>query len=169
MYNRAEEKAMKEMRICSGEKRNRCEIHCRNCHSSGGGSFWNLVARQAQKDKQEEARLENEAIRAIYVEAGDILKEMVFVDMDKKTVFKAAIPKEGIYNKNDKLIAGDTLENGDMVKIYGDRNMTRSIPAQYPGITKMKRNGRASLEELQPYLEIANELLCGDSEEEDKK
>ena len=80
-----------------------------------GGSFWNLVARQAQKDKQEEARLENEAIRAIYVEAGDILKEM------------------------------------------------------YPGITKMKRNGRASLEELQPYLEIANELLCGDSEEEDKK
>ena len=120
-----------------------------------GGSFW--------KDKQEEARLENEAIRAIYVEAGDILKEMVFVDMDKKTVFKAAIPKEGIYNKNDKLIAGDTLENGDMVKIYGDGNMTRSIPAQYPGITKMK------LEELQPYLEIANELLCGDSEEEDKK
>ena len=51
------------------------------------------------------------------MEAGDILKEMVFVDMDKKTVFKAAIPKEGIYNKNDKLIAGDTLENGDMVKI----------------------------------------------------
>ena len=164
---------MKEMRICSGEKRNRCKIHCRNCHSSG--DLWRsrrLVLEsgcQTGTERQEEARLENEAIRAIYVEAGDILKEMVFVDMDKKTVFKAAIPKEGIYNKNDKLIAGDTLENGDMVKIYGDRNMTRSIPAQYPGITKMKRNGRASLEELQPYLEIANELLCGDSEEEDKK
>ena len=61
------------------------------------------------------------------------------------------------------------MDIANMVKIYGDRNMTRSIPAQYPGITKMKRNGRASLEELQPYLEIANELLCGDSEEEDKK
>ncbi len=132
-----------------------------------GGSFWNLVARQAEKDKQEEARLEKEAIRAIYVEAGDVLKEMVFVDMDKKTVFKAAVPKEGIYNRNDKLIAGDILENGDMVKIYGDGNMTKSIPAQYPGVTKMKRNGRAALDELQPYLEIANELLCGDSEEED--
>lgn len=132
-----------------------------------GGSFWNLVARQAEKDKQEEARLEKEAIRAIYVEAGDVLKEMVFVDMDKKTVFKAAVPKEGIYNRNDKLIAEDTLENGDMVKIYGDGNMTKSIPAQYPGVTKMKRNGRAALDELQPYLEIANELLCGDSEEED--
>lgn len=132
-----------------------------------GGSFWNLVARQAEKDKQEEARLEKEAIRAIYVEAGDVLKEMVFVDMDKKTVFKAAVPKEGIYNRNDKLIAGDILENGDMVKIYGDGNMTKSIPAQYPGVTKMKRNGRAALDELQPYLEIANELLCGDSEEKD--
>ena len=103
------------------------------------------------------------------MEAGDVLKEMVFVDMDKKTVFKADIPKEGIYNRNDKLIAGDTLENGDMVKIYGDGNMTKSIPADYPGVTKMKRNGRAALEELQPYLEIANELLCGDNEEDDKK
>ena len=119
-----------------------------------GGSFWNLVARQAEKDKQE---------------AGDLLKEMVFVDMEKKTVFKADIPKEGIYNRNDKLIAGDTLENGDMVKIYGDGIMTRSIPAQYPGVTKMKRNGRATLEELQPYLEIANGLLSGDSEEEDER
>ena len=134
-----------------------------------GGSFWNLVARQAEKDRQEEVRLENEAIRAIYVETGDVLKKMVFVDMDNKTVFKASIPKDGIYNRNDKLIAGDTLENGDMVKIYGDGNMTRSIPAQYAGVTKMKRNGRATLEELQPYLEIANELLCGDSEEEDRK
>ena len=134
-----------------------------------GGSFWSLVAKQAEKDKQEEARLEQEAIRAIYVETGDVLKEMVFVDMDKKTVFKADIPKKGIYNRNDKLIAGDTLENGDMVKIYGDGNMTKSIPADYPGVTKMKRNGRAALEELQPYLEIANELLCGDNEEDDKK
>ena len=117
-----------------------------------GGSFWNLVAKQAEKDKQEEARLEQEAIRAIYVEAGDVLKEMVFVDMDKKTVFKADIPKEGIYNRNDKLIAGDTLENGDMVKVYGDGNMTKSIPASYPGVTKMKRNGRATLEELQPAV-----------------
>lgn len=56
-----------------------------------------------------------------------------------------------------------------MVKVYGDGNMTKSIPASYPGVTKMKRNGRATLEELQPYLEIANGLLCGDSEEEDKK
>lgn len=133
-----------------------------------GGSFWNMVARQAEKDRQEEARLDQEAIRAICVEVGDILKSMVFVDMDKKTVFSAEVPKEGIYNQKDVLIAGDSLVNGDMVKIYGDGNMTRSIPAQYPDVTKMKRIGRATLEELQPYLEIANELLYGDSKEDDK-
>ena len=133
-----------------------------------GGSFWNMVARQAEKDRQEEVRLDQEAIRAICVEVGDILKSMVFVDMDKKTVFSAEVPKKGIYNQKDVLIAGDTLVNGDMVKIYGDGNMTRSIPAQYPEVTKMKRIGRATLEELQPYLDIANELLYGDSKEDDK-
>lgn len=133
-----------------------------------GGSFWNMVARQAEKDRQEEARLDQEAIRAICVEVGDILKTMVFVDMDKKTVFSAEVPKEGIYNQKGALIAGDTLVNGDMVKIYGDGNMTRSIPAQYPDVTKMKRIGRATLEELQPYLEIAKEILYGDSKEDDK-
>lgn len=133
-----------------------------------GGSFWNMVARQAEKDRQEDARLDQEAIRAICVEVGDILKTMVFVDMDKKTVFSAEVPKEGIYNQKGALIAGDTLVNGDMVKIYGDGNMTRSIPAQYPDVTKMKRIGRATLEELQPYLEIAKELLYGDGKEDDK-
>ena len=133
-----------------------------------GGSFWNMVARQAEKDRQEEARLDQEAIRAICVEVGDMLKTMVFVDMDKKTVFSAEVPKEGIYNQKGALIAGDTLVNGDMVKIYGDGNMTRSIPAQYPDVTKMKRIGRATLEELQPYLEIAKELLYGDGKEDDK-
>lgn len=64
-----------------------------------GGSFWNLVARQAQKDKQEEARLENEAIRAIYVEAGDILKEMVFVDMDKKLFSRQRFPRKEFITK----------------------------------------------------------------------
>lgn len=123
-----------------------------------GSSFWKVVARQAEKDRAEEARQEEEALHAICVEAGDILKEQVFVDMDTKTVFKADIPKEGIYNRNDKLISGDVLENGDMVKIYGDNRMTRSIPAQYPGVSKMKRMGRATLEELEPYLEIVKEI-----------
>ena len=124
------------------------------------GSFWKVVSMQAAKDKEDEARQEQEAIRAICVEAGDGLKEQVFVDMTTKTVFKADIPSEGIYNRNGKLIQGDVLENGDMVKIYGDSVMTRSIPAQYPGVTKMQRMGRATLEEAQPYQQIVDDLMA---------
>ena len=124
------------------------------------GSFWKVVSMQAAKDKEDAARQEQEAIRAICVEAGDGLKEQVFVDMTTKTVFKADIPSEGIYNRNGKLVQGDVLENGDMVKIYGDSVMARSIPAQYPGVTKMQRMGRATLEEAQPYQQIVDDLMA---------
>lgn len=124
-----------------------------------GGGFWKMVAEQAELVKEEERRLEEEAITAIYVEAGEFLKQGYFVDMNAKTVFTGTIPKEGIYNREGTLIPGDVLENGDMVKIYGDGKITRSLPGEYPNITKMQRNGRASLEELQPFLELAEEAL----------
>lgn len=124
-----------------------------------GGSFWKVVAMQAEKDRQEEAKVESEAISAICVETGDILKELVFVDMETKTIFRAKVPKEGIYNRNDKLIEGDVLDNGDMVKIYGDGIMTRSLPAEYPGVIKMKRIGRATLEEADEYTKFVDETL----------
>ena len=109
------------------------------------GSFWKVVSMQAAKDKEDEARQEQEAIRAICIEAGDGLKEQVFVDMTTKTVFKADIPSEGIYNRNGKLVQGDVLENGDMVKIYGDSVMTRSIPAQYSRSYKNAEDGTGQL------------------------
>ncbi len=124
-----------------------------------GGSFWSVVQKQAQKDMEEEARMEAEAISAIYLETGELLKQPVFVDMKSKTVFTADVPKEGIYNKKGTLISGDILENGDEVKIYGDNGMTRSIPAQYPGVTKMQRIGRASLEKTQEYLQLVDEIM----------
>ncbi|MDO5134771.1 MAG: hypothetical protein Q4D55_01855 [Eubacteriales bacterium] len=127
-----------------------------------GAGFWRVVALQAQRDQQEEARQEEEAIRAICVEAGGFLKQQVFVDMETKTVFRAELPREGIYNREGRLIEGDVLENGDMVRIYGDGILTRSVPADYPGVTKMKRMGRATLEEAQPYQKLADEVLGGD-------
>lgn len=124
-----------------------------------GGSFWNVVATQAEKDRQEEERIEASAIYAIYLETGEILKQPVFVDMENKTIFTATIPTEGIYNKKGKLISDDVLEVGDEVKIYGDNIMTLSIPAQYPGVTKMQRIGRASLEETEEYLKLVDESM----------
>ena len=121
------------------------------------GFFWTTVADQAALVKEEEAKMEENAIHAIYVQTGDILKESYFVDMNTHIVFTASIPDKGIYNKKGKLIEGDVLERGDMVKIYGDGAMTMSIPSQYPGVTKMQRTGRATLEETEEYEKIAAE------------
>ena len=45
------------------------------------------------------------------------------------------------------------------VKIYGDGIMLESFPGQYPGVTKIQRTGRASLEETQEYEDKVNELM----------
>lgn len=124
-----------------------------------GCSFWKVVALQAERDREEEARIEEMAISAIYVEAGEYLKQPLFVDMDTNAVFTAPIPEEGIHNKKGTLIRDDVLENGDKVKIYGDGAITRSIPGKYPGVTKMQRIGRASLEETDEYLKLVNEMF----------
>lgn len=126
--------------------------------------FWTTVANEADKVKEEEARQEELAISAIYLEYGEFLKEPLFVDMDNQTIFTADIPKEGIYNKKGTLISGDVLEVGDMVKIYGDGIMGMSFPGVYPGVTKMQRIGRASLEETQEYLDLLESSMKGTEE-----
>ena len=75
------------------------------------------------------------------------------------TIFDAKVPAEGIYNKKGKLISDDVLENGDKVKIYGDGIMLKSFPGQYPGVTKIQRTGRASLEETQEYEDLVNGMM----------
>lgn len=122
-----------------------------------GGSFWSLVGEQAQKVKEEEARAEEMAVSAIYIETGELLKQQLFVDMETKMVFTADIPRDGIYNKKGKLIPEDVLEDGDMVKIYGDGRITRSLPGIYANVTKMQRIGRADLEETESYKKIVEE------------
>lgn len=124
-----------------------------------GGGFWGTVADQAEQMEQEEARQEETAVTAMYVETGELLYGSVFVDMENQTVFTAEVPKEGIYNKNNKLEADGILEHGDIVKIYGDGAMTMSIPAQYPGVTKMQVIRRGNTKEMAACEETAAEVL----------
>ena len=69
------------------------------------------------------------------------------------------VSPETIYNKKGKLISDDVLENGEKVKIYGDGIMLESFPGQYPGVTKIQRTGRASLEETQEYEDLVNGMM----------
>ncbi len=125
-------------------------------------SFWKVVAKQAALVKEEEARQEAEAIPAVYVyhEEG-LWKQGYFVNRNTMEVFDAEVPKEGIYNKAGTLIAGDVLEEGDYLKIYGDGIMEEGVPMVYRGITKMQRTGRATLEEADVYRRAVAEVLDG--------
>lgn len=127
-----------------------------------GGAFWSVVGKQAELAKEEEAREEASAMNAVYVEVGDILKLGYFVDMETGTVFTADAPADGIYNKNGRLVEDEVLENGDTVKIYGDGIMTRSDPAQYPGVKKMQKTGRASLEDTKKYMDEVEKRYSND-------
>ena len=64
----------------------------------------------------------------------------------------AKVPAEGIYNKNDVLIPGDVLEDGDKVRIFGDHVFSGEgkIPV-YENVVKMQRTGRATLAEAEEY------------------
>ncbi len=80
-----------------------------------GSFFWRTVADQAAIVKEEEAREEAAARHAIYMYYGKYFKKGIFVDMDTEELFSCSVPKNGIYNKNGTLIAGDVLEEGDKV------------------------------------------------------
>ncbi len=124
------------------------------------GNFWKYVGKQAELVKEEEAREEAEAISAIYVYTGDLLKTGVYVDMKTHELFDVDIPAEGIYNKSGTLIKGDVPEEGDMFKIYGDNELTgEDVIKQYTGVTKMQRTGRSTLEQADAYKKIAAEAL----------
>lgn len=123
------------------------------------GSFWNIVRKQAQQIQKMEAEEEEHVISAIYIQTGEILTQNYFVELDTEMVFTAPIPEEGIYHQNGTILADNVLEHGDLVQIYGDGAMTRSLPAQYPGVTKIKRVGRASLEETDRYTKAAEKYL----------
>jgi len=122
-----------------------------------GSFFWRTVAEQAVIVKEEEAREEAAARHAIYMYYGKYFKKGIFVDMDTEELFSCSVPKNGIYNKNGTLIAGDVLEEGDMVRIYGDNVLSESTPPEYKGVTKMQRTGRATLEEAEVYRKIVTE------------
>ena len=125
------------------------------------GNFWTTVARQAQLDRQQELeekkRAEANAVTAIAVEQGDYLKKQVFVELDTGRIFEAAVPKEGIYNRNDVLIAGEVVEYGDLVRIYGDWSAEDDTHAKFTDVTKVVRTGRARLTQVEEYQQIADE------------
>lgn len=126
------------------------------------GGFWGTVSKQAKLVKEEEAREEANAVNAMYIEIGDFEKKGYFVDMESHTVFTAEIPKNGIMNQKGRWIKDDVLQTGDEVRIYGEGldSTGDTTVAAYENVTKMQRIERATLEQVQPYLELVQKIIA---------
>lgn len=118
------------------------------------GGFWFFVAKQAEAEKQREEEL---AIEAMYVEVGTH-GEYMFVNVDTETPFVAELPKDQVFKSSGEQLRPENISTGDVFKIYGDGAMTMSIPAQYPGVTKMVRVKYGSPEDADQYQELLEQF-----------
>lgn len=114
------------------------------------GSFWFFVGKQAQIEKEREEAL---AIEAMYVEIGTH-GDYMFVDLESETPFEAEFPKGQVFREDGQALSLEKIGSGDIFKIYGDGVMTKSVPAQYTGVTKMVRIHLGSPEDTEPYEEL---------------
>lgn len=118
------------------------------------GGFWFFVGKQAQIEKEREEEL---AIEAMYVEIGTH-GDYMFVKIDSETPFEAEFPKGQVYREDGQALTLEKIGSGDVFKIYGDGAMTMSIPAQYPGVTKMVRTKLGSPEDTEIYDELLSQF-----------
>lgn len=116
--------------------------------------FWLFVAHQAEIEKEREESL---AIDAMYVEIGSH-GEYMFVNVDTETVFQAELPKGQVFKGDGETLAPENISTGDVFRIYGDGAMTMSIPAQYPGVTRMVRIKYGSPEDAEQYSQLLEQF-----------
>lgn len=116
--------------------------------------FWFFVGKQAAKEQEREEAL---AIDAMYVEIGSH-GDYMFVNVDTETPFTAEFPTGQVFRENGEKLSREQISTGDVFRIYGDGAMTMSLPAQYPGVTRMVRIKYGSPEDAEQYNEILEQF-----------
>lgn len=120
----------------------------------------------AQKDIQNEevqqsadlgttVNTEEEVISAVLLLSNT--GEELFVDIENDNPFFGTIPEE-ILDENGDLITADEMNSGDLYLVYGNQIMTRSYPAQYPGIEKLVRRESANQEYIEKYQQLLDQF-----------
>lgn len=69
------------------------------------------------------------------------------------------MPEDAVYDESGKKITPDDLNNGDVVDIYGNGMIAESYPAQYHGITEIRRTEQANQEYIRQYGYYLDELF----------
>ena len=83
--------------------------------------------------------------------------EELFVDIENDNPFFGTIPDD-ILDENGDVIPADKMNSGDVYLVYGNQVMTRSYPAQYPGIEKLVRQESANQEYIEKYQQLLEQF-----------
>ena len=100
---------------------------------------------------------EEAVMRAVYLEkeGGD----GIFVNLEAEYPFYGTVPDGAVYDEAGGKIAAGDLNNGDVVDIYGNGMIAESYPAQYHGITEIRRTEQANREYIDRYGHYLDELF----------
>lgn len=102
-----------------------------------------------KEEKQKSTKENHKPIEAMYVPCGD--DAYIFFDRSTESPFYAIIPEDKLYDENKKRIKQSELNAGDIIACYGDGKMLESYPGQYPGVTKMVRVQKGTVEDTKKY------------------
>lgn len=106
---------------------------------------------------QNKIREGTDSMKAVYLEKED--GNNIFVNLDAGYPFYGTIPENALYDENGKKIEKENLNNGDVVDIYGNGAIAESYPAQYHGITKIKRTEQSNQDYIDQYGYLLDELF----------
>lgn len=105
--------------------------------------------KEEKKEKQNSTKENHKPIEAMYVPFGE--DGYIFFDTSTESPFYAIIPEDKLYDTNDKKMKQKDLSAGDIIACYGDGKMLESYPGQYPGVTKMVRVKKGTVEDTKKY------------------
>ena len=107
--------------------------------------------------EKKKGQLTGDPMRAVYLEKDD--GEGIFVNLEAEYPFYGTVPEDAVYDESGKKMAADNLDNGDVVDIYGNGMIAESYPAQYHGITEIRRTEQANQEYIGQYGHYLDEFF----------
>lgn len=109
-----------------------------------------------KKENTTKEKEEIPTVEGVYLTYGEEQEFYIFADIKNETLFEAEIPDGKLFDKNGEKISKENLQAGDTIEIYGNGAVTRSLPPQYAGVTKMIRTEKGDqkiAEKYQPLID----------------
>lgn len=84
----------------------------------------------------------------------------LFADESTQNVYVPGLPEGAIYGLDGDTIAASELQPGNIVEVDGNGIMLESYPGQYPGITRIAVVEKGSIDSIEPYRAVIDQVFA---------